>query len=100
MIIAETDSAAHDIADRIRGAQGSAPGAHPGGRAPAGAGGGDPTAGPAGVQLMGGVDSVLEKAKALHDAGVGILDVALVGGMKRSMELFGRAFAEPLREVA
>jgi alkanesulfonate monooxygenase SsuD/methylene tetrahydromethanopterin reductase-like flavin-dependent oxidoreductase (luciferase family) len=97
MIIAETDSAANEIAEKARGA---APATTPTG-APAGAGGGDPTAGVAGVQFVGGPDAVLAKARQLHDAGVGILDVAVAaGGMTRSMELFGRLFAEPLKEVA
>jgi hypothetical protein len=53
------------------------------------------------VQFLGGVDSVLKKARALHEAGVGILDVAFAGGgMTRSMELFGRAFGPALQEVA
>jgi hypothetical protein len=97
MIIGETDAAAQEIADRIAGA---GPAMTPTG-APAGAGGGDPTAGPAGVQCLGGVGSVVEKARQLHDAGVGILDVAFAGGgATRSMELFSRAFGPALQEVA
>ena len=97
MIIGETDAAAQEIADRIAGA---GPAMTPTG-APAGAGGGDPTAGPAGVQFLGGVGSVVEKARQLHDAGVGILDVAFAGGgATRSMELFSRAFGPALQEVA
>ncbi|HLI65021.1 MAG TPA: LLM class flavin-dependent oxidoreductase [Caulobacteraceae bacterium] len=96
MIIAETDAEAQAIADRIAGG----PRVTPTG-APAGAGGGDPTAGPAGVQFLGGVASVVAKAKALSEAGVGILDVAFAGGgATRSMELFSRAFGPALQEVA
>jgi alkanesulfonate monooxygenase SsuD/methylene tetrahydromethanopterin reductase-like flavin-dependent oxidoreductase (luciferase family) len=96
MIIGSTDSEANDIAERLRGA---APATTPTG-APAGAGGGDPTAGVAGVQFLGGVDTVLQKARLLHEAGVGILDVAVAGGgMTRSLELFGRAFAPALAEL-
>ena len=41
------------------------------------------------------------KATQLHEAGVGILDVAFAGGgMTRSMELFSRAFGPALQEVA
>lgn len=44
---------------------------------------------------------MIRKARALHDAGVGILDVAVAGGgMTRSLELFGRLFAPALAEVA
>jgi alkanesulfonate monooxygenase SsuD/methylene tetrahydromethanopterin reductase-like flavin-dependent oxidoreductase (luciferase family) len=104
MIIGETDSAAQEIANRQAarpGARASAPGAAPGRGAPAGAGGGDPTSGAAGVQLLGGPDTVLKKAKELHECGVGVLDVALAGGgMRRSMELFARSFAAPLQDVA
>jgi alkanesulfonate monooxygenase SsuD/methylene tetrahydromethanopterin reductase-like flavin-dependent oxidoreductase (luciferase family) len=97
MIIAESDSAANDIAEGIRAR--AAPTTPTG--APAGAGGGDPTAGVAGVQFLGGPDAVLKKARELHDAGVGILDVAVAGGgMTRSMELFGRLFVPALQEVA
>ena len=97
MIIAETDSAANEIAERVRA---RAPATTPTG-APAGAGGGDPTAGVAGIQFVGGPDTVLKKAQVLRDAGVGILDVAVAGGgMTRSMELFGRLFAPALKEVA
>ena len=75
--------------------------ARPGPGAPGGGqGGGDPTAGVAGVQFMGGPATVLAKAKALHEAGVGILDVAVAGGgMTRSLELFGRQFAPALAET-
>jgi alkanesulfonate monooxygenase SsuD/methylene tetrahydromethanopterin reductase-like flavin-dependent oxidoreductase (luciferase family) len=104
MIIGETDAAAQEIANRQAarpGARASAPGAAPGRGAPAGAGGGDPTSGAAGVQLLGGPDTVLKKAKELHECGVGVLDVALAGGgMRRSMELFARSFAAPLQDVA
>jgi alkanesulfonate monooxygenase SsuD/methylene tetrahydromethanopterin reductase-like flavin-dependent oxidoreductase (luciferase family) len=97
MIIAETDSEANEIAERMRA---HAPATTPVG-APAGAGGGDPTAGVAGVQFVGGPDAVLQKARLLHDAGVGILDVAVAGGgMTRSLELFGRKFIPALAEVA
>ena len=97
MVIAETDSAANEIAERIRA---RAPATTPTG-APAGAGGGDPTAGVAGIQFVGGPDAVLRKAQTLHEAGVGILDVAVAGGgMTRSLELFGRLFAPALKEVA
>ena len=97
MIIAETDSEANEIADKLRA---NAPATTPVG-APAGAGGGDPTAGVAGVQFLGGPEAVLAKARQLHDAGVGILDVAVAGGgMTRSLELFGRKFAPALAEVA
>jgi alkanesulfonate monooxygenase SsuD/methylene tetrahydromethanopterin reductase-like flavin-dependent oxidoreductase (luciferase family) len=97
MIIADTDSEANEIAERLRA---RAPATTPTG-APGGAGGGDPTAGVAGVQFVGGVDAVVRKAQALHEAGVGIIDVAVAGGgMTRSMELFGRKFVPALREVA
>jgi alkanesulfonate monooxygenase SsuD/methylene tetrahydromethanopterin reductase-like flavin-dependent oxidoreductase (luciferase family) len=97
MIIAETDSEANELAERMRA---HAPATTPVG-APAGAGGGDPTAGVAGVQFVGGPDAVLQKARLLHDAGVGILDVAVAGGgMTRSLELFGRKFIPALAEVA
>ena len=93
MIIAETDSAADEIANRIGVRTGPAA---PGG----GQGGGDPTAGVAGVQLKGGLETVLAKARQLHDAGVGILDVGVAGGgMTRSLELFGRRFAPALAEI-
>lgn len=97
MIIGETDEAAREIA----GAQavGARPATAPGG-SPAGAGGGDPGAVMAGLQFLGGPDSVGKKARELHDCGVGILDVAIAGGgMKRSMELFGKAFAGRLAEI-
>ena len=97
MIIAETDSEANELAERMPA---HAPATTPVG-APAGAGGGDPTAGVAGVQFVGGPDAVLQKARLLHDAGVGILDVAVAGGgMTRSLELFGRKFIPALAEVA
>jgi alkanesulfonate monooxygenase SsuD/methylene tetrahydromethanopterin reductase-like flavin-dependent oxidoreductase (luciferase family) len=97
MIIAETDAEAEEIAERIRARTG---GLTPIG-APGGAGGGDPTAGVAGVQFMGSVDSVVKKARELHAAGVGVLDVAVAGGgMTRSLELFGRKYAPALQEVA
>jgi len=93
MIIADTDSEAEEIASRLPARVG--PGI-PGG----GQGGGDPTAGVAGVQFMGGPDTFVAKAKALHDAGVGILDVAVAGGgMTRSLELFGRKFVPALAEI-
>jgi alkanesulfonate monooxygenase SsuD/methylene tetrahydromethanopterin reductase-like flavin-dependent oxidoreductase (luciferase family) len=96
MLIAETESEAQEIADRVRA---NAPPPVTG--APGGAGGGDPTAGVAGIQFLGGIDQVLAKARALHDAGVGILDVAVAGGgMTRSLELFGRKFAPALAELA
>jgi alkanesulfonate monooxygenase SsuD/methylene tetrahydromethanopterin reductase-like flavin-dependent oxidoreductase (luciferase family) len=98
MIVGESDAAAQEIAERI-GVRGAAAGVSAG--APAGAGGGDPTAGVAGVQFLGGVDTILAKAGALAEAGVGIIDVAFAGGgMRRSMDLFARSFAEPLRAVA
>jgi alkanesulfonate monooxygenase SsuD/methylene tetrahydromethanopterin reductase-like flavin-dependent oxidoreductase (luciferase family) len=93
MIVGESDTAAQEIAERI--------GVRAGIGAGAGAGGGDPTAGVAGVQFLGGVDTVLAKANALAEAGVGIIDVAFAGGgVRRSMELFARSFAEPLKAVA
>ncbi len=93
MIVAETDSAADEIANRIGIRTGPAA---PGG----GQGGGDPTAGVAGVQLLGGLETVLAKARQLHEAGVGILDVGVAGGgMTRSLELFGRRFAPALAEI-
>jgi alkanesulfonate monooxygenase SsuD/methylene tetrahydromethanopterin reductase-like flavin-dependent oxidoreductase (luciferase family) len=65
-----------------------------------GAGGGDPTAGIAGIQFMGGPDKVLAKARALHDAGVGIIDVAVIGaGMKNALETFATRLAEPLKAI-
>jgi alkanesulfonate monooxygenase SsuD/methylene tetrahydromethanopterin reductase-like flavin-dependent oxidoreductase (luciferase family) len=97
MILGETDSAAEEIANRMGARAGAAaPGAGQGG----GQGGGDPTAGVAGVQFLGGPDKVLAKARELHDAGVGILDVAVAGGgVSRSLQLFGRAFAPALAEL-
>ena len=93
MIIGETDAAAEEIANRIGIRTGPAA---PGG----GQGGGDPTAGVAGVQLLGGLETVLAKAKQLHEAGVGILDVGVAGGgMTRSLELFGKRFAPALAEL-
>jgi alkanesulfonate monooxygenase SsuD/methylene tetrahydromethanopterin reductase-like flavin-dependent oxidoreductase (luciferase family) len=93
MIIGETDSAAEEIANRIGIRAGPAA---PGG----GHGGGDPTAGVAGVQLLGGPETVMAKARQLHEAGVGILDVGVAGGgMTRSLELFGKRFAPALAEL-
>ena len=92
MIIAETDSEAEEIVNRLPASVRRAPGG--------GQGGGDPTAGVAGVQFLGGPATVLAKAKALHEAGVGILDVAVAGGgMTRSLELFGRQFGPALAEI-
>jgi alkanesulfonate monooxygenase SsuD/methylene tetrahydromethanopterin reductase-like flavin-dependent oxidoreductase (luciferase family) len=96
MLIGETDAEAQTIANRQRAA---APSTAPSGAA-GGAGGGDPTAGIAGLQFLGGVDTVLRKAQALHEAGVGIIDVAFGGGVTRSIELFSRQFSEPLRAIA
>jgi alkanesulfonate monooxygenase SsuD/methylene tetrahydromethanopterin reductase-like flavin-dependent oxidoreductase (luciferase family) len=93
MIIGETDSAAEEIANKIGIRTGPAA---PGG----GQGGGDPTAGVAGVQLLGGLETVIAKARLLHEAGVGILDVGVAGGgMTRSLELFGSRFAPALAEL-
>ncbi|HJW41991.1 MAG TPA: hypothetical protein VJ476_12280, partial [Rhizomicrobium sp.] len=65
-----------------------------------GAGGGDPTAGIAGIQFMGGPQAVVERAHQLHEAGVGILDVAVIGtGAKRAMKIFGERLAEPLHAI-
>jgi alkanesulfonate monooxygenase SsuD/methylene tetrahydromethanopterin reductase-like flavin-dependent oxidoreductase (luciferase family) len=96
MIVAEDDTQADEIANRIA----------PGMRTAAargttgGAGGGDPTAGIAGLQFVGGPESVLAKARALHEAGVGILDVAVIGaGMQRALETFATKLAEPLRGI-
>jgi alkanesulfonate monooxygenase SsuD/methylene tetrahydromethanopterin reductase-like flavin-dependent oxidoreductase (luciferase family) len=102
-IIGATDADATEQANKQAAgprARASAPGAAPGAGAPAGAGGGDPTSGAAGVQLLGGPETIVKKAQALYDIGVGILDVGLVGSTKRSLELFGKSFAEPLKEVA
>lgn len=103
MVIGETDEAAFEIANAMAAgpnARASAPGAAPGGNAPPGAGGGDPTAGAAGLQFLGGVESVVRKARELHDAGVGILDVAFAGGsQRRSFELFSRKFAGALADI-
>jgi alkanesulfonate monooxygenase SsuD/methylene tetrahydromethanopterin reductase-like flavin-dependent oxidoreductase (luciferase family) len=95
MLIAETDAEAEAIAERQRVSAPTAPGGTPGG-----AGGGDPTAGVAGLQFKGGVDAVVGKAQALHDAGVGVIDVAFAGGVTRSLALFGSRFVEPLRAIA
>jgi hypothetical protein len=39
-------------------------------------------------------------AQALHDAGVGIIDVAVIGaGMKNALETFAARLAEPLRAI-
>jgi alkanesulfonate monooxygenase SsuD/methylene tetrahydromethanopterin reductase-like flavin-dependent oxidoreductase (luciferase family) len=96
MIVAEDDAQAEQIAERMA----------PGMRTAAargttgGAGGGDPTAGIAGLQFMGGPDKVLAKAQALHDAGVGIIDVAVIGaGMKNALETFARQLAGPLAAI-
>ena len=65
-----------------------------------GAGGGDPTAGIAGIQFMGGPDAVIDRARALRDVGVGILDVAVIGnGMQRAMGVLGERLAGPLRAI-
>jgi alkanesulfonate monooxygenase SsuD/methylene tetrahydromethanopterin reductase-like flavin-dependent oxidoreductase (luciferase family) len=100
MVIGESDAAAAEIAARLAAAGPvMLPSGAPSGTQ-GGAGGGDPTAGPAGIQFLGGVDSVVRKAQELADAGVGILDVAIVGGgVQRSMELFGRLFGPALREI-
>jgi alkanesulfonate monooxygenase SsuD/methylene tetrahydromethanopterin reductase-like flavin-dependent oxidoreductase (luciferase family) len=97
MIVAEDDAAADAIAERIAPNMRTAAAAGTTG----GAGGGDPTAGIAGIQFIGGPDKVLAKARALHDAGVGIIDVALIGaGMSRALETFKNVLAAPLREIA
>jgi alkanesulfonate monooxygenase SsuD/methylene tetrahydromethanopterin reductase-like flavin-dependent oxidoreductase (luciferase family) len=93
MLVAETDSEAHAIAEQI-------PGMHAPTTPTGGQGGGDPTAGVAGVQFMGGVDTVLAKARALHDAGVGILDVAVAGGgLRRTLEIFNNRLRPALAEI-
>jgi alkanesulfonate monooxygenase SsuD/methylene tetrahydromethanopterin reductase-like flavin-dependent oxidoreductase (luciferase family) len=85
VIIGEDDDAAAEVAARA--------GIRTAAMAGGGAGGGDPAAGVAGVQLMGGPKTFLAQARRLHDAGVGILDMAIVGGgMSRSLELFARSF--------
>lgn len=94
MLLAETDAEADEIAGQTPGvARPAAPGG--------GQGGGDPTAGVAGVQFLGGIDTVIAKARALNEAGVGILDVAVAGGgLRRTCELFQRRLAPALREIA
>jgi alkanesulfonate monooxygenase SsuD/methylene tetrahydromethanopterin reductase-like flavin-dependent oxidoreductase (luciferase family) len=88
MLIAETDAEVEAIASQSPGIF-RGPGGQPG--AAGGEGGGDPTAGVAGVQLMGGIDTVLAKARAFHEAGVGILDLAVAGGgLRRTFEVFSR----------
>ena len=96
MIVAEDDAAADAIADRIAPNMRTAAAAGTTG----GAGGGDPTAGIAGIQFVGGPDKVLAKARALYDAGVGIIDVAVIGaGMSRALETFAKKLAAPLRAI-
>lgn len=96
-LIAETDEKAQEMASAIPGFRGVTGG---GAQAQGGAGGGNPNSPLSGFQFLGGPDSVTRKARELSEVGVGIVDISLGGGMSRSMELFQRAFAEPLREVA
>ena len=96
MIVAEDDAQAEEIAGRIAPGMRTAAAAGTTG----GAGGGDPTAGIAGIQFIGGPDSVIRRARELHAVGVGILDVAVIGaGMNRALDVFGAKLAEPLREI-
>lgn len=96
MVVAEDDAAAETVAGHIAPHLRTAPAA---GTTPGG-GGGDPTAGIAGIQFMGGPEKVLAQAREFHDAGVGILDVAVLGGpMERAMETFERRFATPLKQI-
>jgi alkanesulfonate monooxygenase SsuD/methylene tetrahydromethanopterin reductase-like flavin-dependent oxidoreductase (luciferase family) len=98
MIVAEDDAAAEAMAQRIAPGMRTSPVT---GAATPGAGGGDPTAGIAGIQFMGGPAAVIARARALQNAGVGILDVAVIGGdMERAMDVFTRKLAGPLREIA
>jgi len=97
MIVAESDADAEEIAHRIAPWMRTSPVT---GTAAPGAGGGDPTAGIAGIQFMGGPDAVVARAEQLHDAGVGILDVAVIGaGMDRAMETFEARLAQRLRAI-
>jgi hypothetical protein len=49
---------------------------------------------------MGGPEAVVRRARELHEAGVGILDVAVIGGtMRRAMDLYQSKFAAPLRDI-
>ena len=96
MIVAEDDAQADEIASRIAPGMRTAAAAGTTG----GAGGGDPTAGIAGIQFMGGPDAVIARARALHEAGVGIIDVAVIGnGMQRALDVFHAKLAGPLREI-
>ena len=91
-IFAESDAQANELAGRVAGIAGAT-------GAPAGGGGGDPIAGPAGVQLLGGADTMARQARDLFDAGVGILDLAPVGNVRRALELFGKQFAPALQAI-
>ena len=43
---------------------------------------------------------MVRRARELHDVGVGILDVAVIGaGMNRALETFAAKLAEPLRAI-
>ena len=96
MIVAEDDAQADEIAHRITPGMRTAAAA----RTTGGAGGGDPTAGIAGIQFMGGPEAVIRRARELHEVGVGILDVAVIGaGMNRALETFAAKLAEPLRAI-
>jgi alkanesulfonate monooxygenase SsuD/methylene tetrahydromethanopterin reductase-like flavin-dependent oxidoreductase (luciferase family) len=89
MIVAEDDARADAIADRVAPNMTSVAQQ-----------GGDPTAGFGGIQFPGGPDKVLAKAEALHDAGVGIIDVALIGArMEEALETFARRLAGPLHAI-
>jgi len=96
MLVAETDAQAQELAGGMPAFPGIAGRTR---RTPAGAGGGDPIATLAGLQLCGGIETVIKQARALHEAGVGVLDLALAGGMQRSLELFGSKLAPALGDI-
>jgi alkanesulfonate monooxygenase SsuD/methylene tetrahydromethanopterin reductase-like flavin-dependent oxidoreductase (luciferase family) len=52
-----------------------------------------------GIHFLGSPDTVVRKARELHDAGVGILDLAFAGGStRRSMELFAERVIPRIRD--
>jgi alkanesulfonate monooxygenase SsuD/methylene tetrahydromethanopterin reductase-like flavin-dependent oxidoreductase (luciferase family) len=99
MVVAQSQAESDAILDRIAPHMRTA--ALPGTTAP-GAGGGDPTAGFAGIQFSGDPDAVVRRAEQMRDAGVGILDVAVIGAhgdMDRAMDVFREQLADRLRAI-
>jgi len=97
MILGKDDSEAEALAERIAPQFRTAPAT---GATVAGAGGGAPTAGIAGIQFLGGPDAVLRRAEQMHDAGVGILDVAVIGrNTEQATEIFATRVAERMRAI-